>query len=218
MGGEGPPLKKNWMVAGLIFLVVGVIAFHYYEMQRKEKDLRDIRQIPKEIGEWKASDIPVSDHDYDILETRNLVLRKYQNKKGEPVDLFLIYSETNRRVCHPPVVCLIGSGVTVTKTTKETVSVAGRTFAVNRLTAGAGKEEQLVLYWYLLGKDFTDDYFAQQTRWVMKQAMGKGVGGAMIRVMTPIAGNEEKALERAKEFIGGLIPILTEEKVAKVKR
>lgn len=204
-------MKKHWVVSSFLFVVVGAISFHFYQMQRVEKDIRDIREIPMEIGEWKASDVAVSDHDYEILETRNLALRQYRNKKGESVDLFVIYSETNRRVCHPPVVCLIGSGVSVTKTTKESLSFPGQTLTVNRLLAGEGKSQNVVLYWYMLGKEFTNDYFTQQIRWVMKQATGKGLGGAMVRIIVPISKSEEESLITAKRFIGELLPILTQE-------
>ncbi|MBI4436474.1 MAG: EpsI family protein [Candidatus Omnitrophica bacterium] len=204
-------MKKHWVVSSFLFVIVGAISFHFYQMQRVEKDIRDIREIPMEIGEWKASDVAVSDHDYEILETRNLALRQYRNKKGESVDLFVIYSETNRRVCHPPVVCLIGSGVSVTKTTKESLSFPGQTLTVNRLLAGEGKSQNVVLYWYMLGKEFTNDYFTQQIRWVMKQATGKGLGGAMVRIIVPISKSEEESLITAKRFIGELLPILTQE-------
>lgn len=206
-------MKKHWIVSACLLFCVGAVSFRLYQMQRIEKDLRDIRQLPSEIGEWKAADLAVSERDYEILETRNLILREYHNKKNEPIHLFVIYSETNRRVCHPPVVCLIGSGVTVTKTTKEKISVGGREFTVNRLLAGGGgSPEQLVLYWYMLGGEFTDDYLTQQLRWVMRQATGKGLshsGGAMIRMTTPISGSEEEALKRAKHFLGDLLPALT---------
>jgi EpsI family protein len=204
-------MKKNWVIANLLFLIVGAIAFRYYQMQRLERDLRDIRAIPMQIGEWKAKDIHVSDHDYDILETRNLVLREYENSKGDSIGLFVIYSETNRRVCHPPVVCLIGSGVTVTKTSKETLSLSGQSLPVNRLLAGTGQSNQLVLYWYMLGKEFTGDYFTQQLRWVLKQATGRGgLGGAMVRVIAPVSGSEEETLDQVKGFIQELLPILTQ--------
>ena len=204
-------MKKQWIVSALLLSIVGTISFHFYQMQRVEKDVRDIREIPMQIGEWRAKDVPVSDHDYEILETRNLVLREYQNKKRESIHLFVIYSETNRRVCHPPVVCLIGSGVTVTKAAKESLSIAGKILPVNRLVAGSGKDEHLVLYWYTMGKEITEDYLTQQIRWVAKQAMGKGVGGAMVRIMIPISGSEAEALERGKQFIKELLPILMEE-------
>ncbi len=204
-------MKKQWAVSGLLLLGVGIIAFHFYQMQRLEKDLRDIRDIPIQIGEWKAREIPVQEHDYEILETRNLVLRDYRDPKGESVHLFLIYSETNRRVCHPPVVCLIGSGFQVTKSEKEKLSLAGRNFTVNRIIAKGGKKDQLVLYWYMLGDEFTDDYLTQQIRWVLKQTTGKPLGGAMVRIVTPITEDEDQAFERAKRFIQQLLPVLTQE-------
>ena len=204
-------MKKQWLISALLLFIVGMIAFRFYQMQRLEKDVRDIREIPIKIGQWKAQEIPVAEHDYEILETRNLVLRDYRDKKGESVHLFVIYSETNRRVCHPPVVCLIGSGFQVTKSEKETLSLAGRTFTVNRLIAKGAKKDQLVLFWYMLGNEFTDDYLTQQSRWILKQATGKPLGGAMIRIVTPITDDEAQAFERAKRFLQELLPILTQE-------
>ena len=207
-------MKKNWIVSSALFLVVGAVALHFYAIQGKERDIRDIRKIPLQIGEWKARDIAVTEHEYDILETRNLIVREYKNKKGESIHLFIIYSETNRRVCHPPVVCLIGSGITVTNATKEKLVIGGRAFTVNRLLARGAKSEEVLLYWYMLGKEFTEDYLTQQFRWVTGQATGKGLGGAMVRIIAPISGSEEETLKRAKQFIQELLPILTgEEKV-----
>ena len=203
-------MKKQWVVSVLLLFIVGMVAFRFYQMQRLEKDVRDIREIPIKIGQWKAQELPIKEHDYEILETRNLVLRDYRDKKGESVHLFVIYSETNRRVCHPPVVCLIGSGFQVTKSEKETLSLAGRTFTVNRLIAKGAKKDQLVLFWYMLGDEFTDDYVTQQLRWVLKQATGKPLGGAMIRIVTPITEDEAQAFERAKRFLQELIPVLTQ--------
>ena len=213
-------MKKQWVVSVLLLFIVGMVAFRFYQMQRLEKDVRDIREIPIKIGQWKAQELPVKEHDYEILETRNLVLRDYRDKEGESVHLFVIYSETNRRVCHPPVVCLIGSGFQVTKSEKETLSLAGRTFTVNRLIAKGAKKDQLVLFWYMLGDEFTDDYVTQQLRWVLKQALyrsgtgqatGKPLGGAMIRIVAPITDDEAQAFERAKRFLQELLPILIQE-------
>ena len=206
-------MKKNWIVSSLLFLVVGAITFHFFQIQRSESDLRDIRLIPMQIGEWTARNLKITEREYEILETENLFSREYQNPQGESMSLFVIYSETNRRVCHPPIVCLIGSGATVAKSTKETLSLSNQELPVNHLVTTVGRREYLVLYWYMLGKEFTNDYFTQQFRWVFKQMTHKGVGGALIRVITPISGTEEETLERAKRFVQELLPILTKEEV-----
>ena len=205
-------MKRHWILSALLLTVVGLVAFRYYQMQGVERDLRDIRHLPAQVGEWTAADLPVSEHEYDILETRNLVLRDYKNQKGDVINLFLIYSETNRRVCHPPVVCLIGSGIEVEEAHKETLTIGGRTLPVNRLIARGGKSDRLVLYFYMVGQDFTEDYVTQQLRWVVKQATGKGVGGAMVRVMVPITEGEEAALAEAKGFLEKLLPLLMQER------
>ncbi len=205
-------MKKNWVVSTILFIIVGAISLHFYQIQRATHDTRDIRKIPMELGGWQARNIQVTDREYEVLETRNLISREYRNGKGESMSLFVIYSETNRRVCHPPVVCLIGSGATVNQSGRSFLSFPEKEIPVNTLMVQSGNQKNLVLYWYMLDESFTEDYFTQQFRWVIRQAMGHRGGGALIRVVTPLHGTEEETLERVKEFIQELLPHLTEEK------
>lgn len=204
--------RSSWVISTLLLLIVGAVSFRFYQIQSAASDVRDIRELPRQIGEWRAEDLEVTERAYEILETRNLISREYRNPKGETLNLFVIYSETNRRVCHPPVVCLIGSGATVTRDAKGTLSLSDRTIPVNHLVVESAGQSKLVLYWYMLGKEFTEDYFTQQFRWVLAQATGKGPGGALVRIIAPMSGSEEETLEGLSRFVRDLLPYLTEER------
>lgn len=206
--------RFNGIVASILLLTVGTISFRFYQMQRLEKDSRDIRHLPMSFGEWSAKELTLTEREYEILETRNLVSREYRNPKGEQMNLFVIYSETNRRVCHPPIACLIGSGATVTHNSKRPFSLSNQDLPVNYLTTRDGDKRYVVVYWYMLGREFTEDYFTQQIRWVLRQAGGKGVGGALVRIITPLSGTEEETVERVRRFVETLLPHLTQEKRA----
>jgi len=206
-------MRKHWFVSITLFLIVGFISLHFYQIQRIEEDLRDVREIPMKIGEWTSKDLTVTDREYEILETENLIVREYQHPNGSVINLFVIYSETNRRVCHPPVVCLIGSGAEVTQTSKGSLALSNQTIPVNHIVVESGGNERLVLYWYMLGDEFTDDYFTQQLRWVFKQSTGhlkRGVGGALIRMITPMVGTEEETLANVQGFVEELVLLLTQ--------
>ena len=48
-----------------------------------------ITNFPKEFGDWTSTEIAISERDYEILETRNLFVRDYKNKKLE-ISIYLL--------------------------------------------------------------------------------------------------------------------------------
>jgi hypothetical protein len=54
-----------------------------------------------------GKDVPVDEKTYEILETRNVLSRIYENPKGEQIHLLLVGSRKDRRVAHPPEVCYL---------------------------------------------------------------------------------------------------------------
>lgn len=183
------------------------VSLRLYQSPREDAALKvKVADFPKEIGEWKATDIPLSERDYEILETRNLILRDYKNPKGQSVYLYLIYSEDNRKVSHPPEVCFIGTGATVTDEKKVKVinSIVAKSLVVENKN-----ERQLMLYWYKAGNFFTDKYLKQQWKVAMDRTFGKRTSGALIRISTAINNNDQAAaFDLLKHFSGLIEPLL----------
>ncbi|MFH1282035.1 MAG: exosortase C-terminal domain/associated protein EpsI, partial [bacterium] len=152
------------------------------------------------------TDIPIPENDYAILETRNLFVREYKNKQGQFVYLYLIYSEDNRKVSHPPEICLLGSGMTIVE--KNPIQLTSPIKAM-KLIVEKEKIPQMYIYWFKAGNVYTDNYIKQQMKIVIDRMLGKRTAGAMIRISTDLKTNDkEEAFNLLKSFSNEISPLL----------
>jgi len=197
-------MNKNTI--GYIAIVVLLISAGFFSLnmflsQRSDHDKLDIRTFPYTLGGWKGKDLRVTEKEYKILETRNLIYREYVNGSGEKAHLFIIYSETNRSVFHPPEVCLIGSGFNITDKTPEEIAGEGSTFNCNKLYIEKGDARHLSLYCYKAGSFYTDNYYLQQAIFAFNQLLGRHRAGATIRASMAAGEDETKTLGTLKAFL-----------------
>ena len=84
----------GYIVIIVMLVCAGYFALSRYFLQREDHDIVDIHAFPQQIGEWRGEDIELTEKEYDILETRNLIMRKYTNAADRRVlYLFIIYSQ-----------------------------------------------------------------------------------------------------------------------------
>ncbi len=199
--------NKNFIIVVIVSVVVSTIGLMSYLPARSDSALKyKVGNFPKIIGEWASTDLPISKQDYEILETRNIFIRDYKNANGESVYFYLIYSEDNRKVSHPPEVCYMGSGATVAS--KSSVQLNNNLKAV-KLLVDKDKSRQLVVYWFKAGKTNTDQYLKQQSKIVIDRMLGKRTSGALIRLSVDIKGeNTDKELVLIKSFAAQIMPLL----------
>lgn len=203
--------NKNTLVyAMLVFLLVitGLFSFNLYLREKTAHDKVNISAFPSKIMGWHGKDLPITEKEYAILETRNLISREYVDPSGEKIYLFIIYSETNRAVFHPPEVCLIGSGINIVDKKQEEVKFGGRRFFANKLYLEKGKAKDLVLYFYKAGNFYTDNFYFQQAYLALHQIFGKNVPGATIRLSITMKGSEESAFAALKDFLKETVTVL----------
>ncbi|HTL48450.1 MAG TPA: EpsI family protein [Verrucomicrobiae bacterium] len=162
--------------------------------------------FPKEIGAWKGEDTPPDQRTLEILETRNVLSRNYQNAEGKKLHLLLVSSEKDRRVAHPPEVCYLGANFNIVDdveskfSTPETGTIGIRQFrAVNERHPD---DQQQVLYLYKIGNRFTTNYYAQQLQFALDRISRKETEVMLIR----LAGADAQDL---KAFLQDLLPYLT---------
>ncbi|MBP7216514.1 MAG: EpsI family protein [Candidatus Omnitrophica bacterium] len=197
--------SKNFVIAAAVLLcVIAVTWLSYFSSGMGSSDRIKVADFPKAIGAWSSVDIPLSERDFQILETRNLILREYSNPTGSKIYLYIIYSEENRKVTHPPEVCYLGSGSTIANKTLVKVSDGMR---ANRLLIEKGNEQQLAVYWFKAGNLSTDQYLKQQVKIVIDRLLGKKTSGALIRVSTDVQqGREQEAEQAIMEFCSDIVP------------
>lgn len=199
--------NMTFIIIAVILVVVSIIGFKAYLPAPLDAAFKTkVSDFPMTVGEWRATEIPVSERDYQILETRNLFIREYKNNKAESVFLYVVYSEDNRKVSHPPEICLMGSGVTITD--KTSVPITDNIRAVKLIVEKQANRE-LVAYWYKAAGLYTDKYLKQQLKIVTDRMFGRRTSGALIRLSTDMKDdNGEKALSRIKSFVSEIKPLL----------
>ena len=171
---------------------------------RQEAQMAD---FPRKIGDWEGQDLLLTERDYEILETRNLIMREYKNTvTREAVNLYIIYSSDNRKALHPPEICYTGGGATILE---KGVIALSPDFKVNKFTIENKNYSQLVAYWFKSGNLSTYNYIRQQLKTVKDRLMQKKTSGAMIRISTIIdPSSPNKALDLIKSFSESIIPLI----------
>jgi len=177
-----------------------------------QQDTVSITAFPKTIDTWTSEDLPISKEDLSILETKNAFVRKYTNTvDGGEVYLFLVYSQHNRKVAHPPEICYLGSGVSITENIHDPISVEfkGLTISTNRLMLLRKNLQHIAFYWFKVGGRFTSNYWEQQLLIAFNSVTGSSQGSALIRISADVVnGNKDKAIQDVKSFVNLITPSL----------
>lgn len=201
---------SNTTIIALLVLS-GIISWHSFFKTFTQSDTVNIHLFPKTIGEWTSTELPITDEEYAILETKNAFVRKYSHPGKEDVYLFIVYSHNNRKVSHPPEICYTGSGVDVLGNKKVTVhtSTSERTINVNQLKLEKGPLKEIAFYWFKVGHSYTSNYWKQQALIAMNFFLGRPSSSAIIRVSSDIQdSNEESAVMLLKSFTAQILPHL----------
>jgi EpsI family protein len=192
--------KRTAIVVGLLAVVM-CVSVPLFLIVPDVKDETQVSAFPMEFNGWKGQDLPVDENAYAILETKNLILREY-NKGDDKVYLYIVYSQDNRKVSHPPEVCFEGSGITVVEKEKKPLVLAdGRTIYANELRVEKAGVVNVVYYWYKAGSFYTDNYLRQQARIALGRLTFKRTSNAMIRVSAEATLEQpQKAIQLIESF------------------
>lgn len=199
--------KKFFIIIGILVLAAAVGLSSYLPTRFESESEVKMADFPKDIGDWKGIDIELSNRDFEILETTNLVMRKYQDSKGNSVYLYIVYSGNNRNVIHPPEICYTGSGGAIIE--KSVIAVTA-SIQANKFIIEDKNSRQLVMYWFKSGNFSTYNYLKQQFKIVTDRMLRKETSGALIRISTNIKGPDTTAsLELIRQFAAEIQPLLS---------
>ncbi len=203
-------MKKNktFIAVFLILVLAGLIGnyFYLFRIVSQTKEI-SIANFPQVIGEWSSVDVPLDKRIFELLETNNLIMREYKNRKGEVVNLYIIYSQDNRKVSHPPEICLQGDGSTVVEKTQLKV---GSNINAIKLVLEKKNSQEIAVYWYKAGKEYTNNYLRQQLKVSLQRLFGDKTSLALIRVIAEVKNNDEQeALSKILSFSSLLEPLLS---------
>ncbi len=188
------------ILTALVFLLVGVLGSYIFFSVSRDVDVIDMHDlIPYEIGQWHAEDLKLKEYVYKILGSKNVLSRKYSlDNNSQELFLTIVASDNDRRVVHPPEVCLKGGGEKVIE--KKVIAIDG--IKVNQLLL-AGRPNQKVWYWYALGPEFTVNYYWHQLKGLFYRIINRPRRAYLIRIVF-FEGQESVA----GEFVYSLLKVL----------
>lgn len=206
-------LDKQYIIITFLFLLTGVVSWNLYFKVYQQQDTVSIHDFPREIAGWRADELLITKEEKAILETDNVFIRRYTNPQGEEVYLFIVYSQNNRKVSHPPEVCYTGSGATIVNNVHDSFSAdesALKDINVNHVTVEQGRDRQIFFYWFKVGDTFTPNYWKQQGLIALQSFWGRPSSSALIRISAPSqnAGDDENAVRRLKDFGRIILPYI----------
>lgn len=168
------------------------------------------KAIPATIDDgknvWTSTKNTFSDAEMDILETHDYMYRTYDDGRGRPVDLCVIFSEDNRKGTHPPDVCLEGAGNRILERSEREVVVGADKVDVRELVTNYGEGRYMYFaYFYKCGDSFTPSFYKQQAMIVWYGMTGRNAAGALLRYSTPMT--DAGSLAEAKARVDALLAV-----------
>ena len=179
--------------------------------------------MPSSIDGLVAQDLPLDDDVLAVLGKGDFLNRIYtppqpmpistQPGANYPVSLFIGYFATQRtgQSIHSPQHCLPGAGWTFESSRYTDLSdMNGKQFNVGEYVINNGASRQFVIYWYQAhGRSIANEYKARA--YMLADAIRYNrTDGALVRIITPIAGTEQvaDARERVLRFTAHMTPYL----------
>jgi EpsI family protein len=200
---KGSLSKRYWSIMAILVLSAGLSAAVLYP-GKGAPQANYAKNLPMDFAGWSGRDLPVSDIEIRILETEDILSREYSRVNEPLIFLAVVYAQENRKVAHPPEICLAGGGWEVEG--KKTVEI-GDGFPVVRLTTAHGLNREVFYYFYKSGDDLTESYLKQQITSALSIFSGAKASAALIRVSTYVRGGDVEAADRRlEEFTLKLLP------------
>lgn len=201
-----------WLIIILFLQVLAVRAVSYDSQVSAEQGLEAISKIPHNFGDWRGTDYPLDPQIYDILETRSIIHRSYENSLGQKVFLSIVYYAETKVDFHAPESCLGGQGVKTTKSPDTVLIDKLKTIlTVSKLVQeGERGKNDLVYYFFKAGPFMGRSYLKLRLNLVLNKFGNTSKSGSLIRVSTAMqnALDDKQESVLLKEFINEINPYI----------
>jgi EpsI family protein len=187
---------------------------------------RPFSEYPLQLGSFAGRDLEMSAEVLDLLKLSDYVMRAYvpaaergaagafegqTRQAAAPVWLYIGYygSQRTGATYHSPKNCLPGGGWVFKSSEPVTGVIPGRpSAAVNRVVIEKGFGRQLILYWYQDRGRIVASEYAAKGYLILDATTRNRTDGALVRISTPIVGDEEEAFRHAVAFVQQAYPPL----------
>lgn len=208
-GPEGKPPLTRYLAAALVVVLLGVGVLRHSLVFAAVPLRRSFQQFPLQLGPWQGRHQPIDPEMSKATGSDAHLSMEYQNSEGKQAALWIAYyeKESYDAFRHTPRYCMTGNGWDILK--EEIREIAPGCPVVSMVMQSLG-DRVLVFYWHLWhGQWVTENDFSEPYL-IWDSLYRHRTDGAMIRLITPISGDQQEAAEILTEFARLLLPVLPE--------
>jgi len=213
VGNGGRHLLQPRFLALMMVLALTIGLSRGVEFREKIPIKKSFCQFPLQVGGWSGTGEVMEQEFVHKLQFSDYVIINYRDQKNHFVNFYAVYYETQQKgeSIHSPETCFPMSGWRFNQTEEIVIRLKnGTSLRVNRVLMEKDGEQQLAYYWFpQRGRVLTKLY--QLKLYNFWDALTRQrTDGALVRVVTPIAGSErsEDADGRIRDFLKDIIPLL----------
>jgi EpsI family protein len=201
---------RFWLMAVLLFS--STVCFHMLRHGEAYALRQPLSTLPAQLAGWRSENLEFPPRIVAAAGVDEYLYREYF--AGEtPLYLYIGFYKSQRTgdTIHSPKNCMPGAGWQPVSSGHTSLRAPdGRMLPVNLYIIQKGLDRQLVLYWYQAhGRVIASEYWAKIYMVADSIRMNR-TDGALVRITSPLVGNQEDARKSAVRFAEELLPHLNE--------
>ncbi len=209
-----------WIVISMFLLAWALVGYARQAENRVVTFPIDTNEVPSTLAGFQMVEQQgLDDLSKEMLTPDAYIVRNYRNEAGYLANVLVIYGH-QKNTFHSPGYCLPGGGWAIQKKLVERIPVTapdGREYEaeLNRFLLQKGEQRQVVFYCFVEGGRVTPSIFVLNWYLLQDRLLHRPAMGALLRIIVPVADNEEQAAEVARKLARELVPIVQHQLVGK---
>lgn len=210
-------IMRSWRFVLLLVIILmgGIVANTWAYLGEAHVVRKELKDFPSQLGPWQkdGGDQLIDADTMTILRANDYLLRDYKSPQGV-ANFYVGYYATQRNgaTYHSPLNCLPGAGWVMNDPGRLTITPTNGapSFEANRYVIESGASKSILVYWYQgRGRRVASEYWGKVYT-VLDSVRMRRSDAAMVRVVVPFLGSEDKALKAAADFAGNAAVLLPE--------
>ena len=206
----GKPSRRRFVVVACVLALAALITHLTPLLNAPIEGANYARRVNLQLGRWSGTEREIDEETASILQTDDVVDRRYVRVGEESwVDLTIIFAKEQRKVAHPPEVCLKGAGYSLQEYSRPIVPSGLKDptrVRVVRLRIEKSNRKYLVYYMYKCGRRYSASYYWENLLIIWSRITLRPANGALIKLTTPIKTDEATSEKRLEEFMALAMP------------
>ena len=199
----------------IIIIAVTLVISQSVEFREKIPINKSFARFPLTIGEWQGTPQTMEQEFIDILHFSDYVMMNYRNHKGQDVEFYVAYyeSQSKAQATHSPETCLPGGGWTFEQSGITEIRLSdGTMMKTNRGFISKSGAKQLTYFWFPQRGRILTSLLEVKIYSFWDALTRQRTDGALVRIITPLYPHEDikEAEARIQGFTKQIVPVLNQ--------